>query len=44
VERVVEQTIRRVFEGEKVPANEKIYSIFEEFVAREPFPGDPGCA
>ena len=30
VERVVEQTIRRVFEGEKVPANEKIYSIFEE--------------
>jgi len=30
VERVVEQAIRRVFEGEKVPADEKIYSIFEE--------------
>lgn len=30
VERVVEQTIRRVFEDEKVPADEKIYSLFEE--------------
>jgi IS5 family transposase len=30
VERVVEQTIRRVFEEEKVPAKEKIYSLFEE--------------
>ena len=30
VERVVDQTIRRVFEGEKVPADEKLYSIFEE--------------
>lgn len=30
VERVVEQTLRRVFEDEKVPANEKIYSLFEE--------------
>jgi len=30
VERVVEQTVRRVFEGEKVAAKEKIYSIFEE--------------
>jgi len=30
VERVVDQAVRRVFEGEKVPADEKLYSIFEE--------------
>jgi len=30
VECVVDQTIRRVFEDEKLPANEKLYSIFEE--------------
>jgi IS5 family transposase len=29
VEQVVQQTVRRVFEGEKVPAQEKIVSIFE---------------
>jgi transposase, IS5 family len=29
VERVVEQTRRRVFEGEQVPAQEKLVSIFE---------------
>jgi IS5 family transposase len=29
VEQVIEQTVRRVFEGEKVPAREKIVSIFE---------------
>ena len=29
VEQVVEQTIRRVFEGEQVPATEKIVSLFE---------------
>jgi IS5 family transposase len=30
VERVIEQTRRRVFEGEQVPAQEKLVSIFEE--------------
>jgi IS5 family transposase len=30
VERVIEQTRRRVFEGEQVPAREKLVSIFEE--------------
>lgn len=30
IERVVDQAIRRLFEGEKVPASEKIYSLFEE--------------
>jgi IS5 family transposase len=29
VEQVIDQTVRRVFEGEKVPAREKIVSIFE---------------
>jgi IS5 family transposase len=29
VEQTIDQTIRRVFEGEKVPAREKIVSIFE---------------
>jgi IS5 family transposase len=29
VEQVIDQTRRRVFEGEKVPADEKIVSIFE---------------
>jgi len=29
-ERVIDQTQRRVFDGEKVPASEKIFSIFEE--------------
>jgi IS5 family transposase len=29
VEQVIEQAVRRVFEGEKVPAREKIVSIFE---------------
>jgi len=29
VEQVIEQTVRRVFDGEKVPAQEKIVSIFE---------------
>jgi transposase, IS5 family len=28
-EKVIDQTVRRVFEGEKVPASEKIVSIFE---------------
>src|SRR5207249_5486475 len=28
-DRVIDQTRRRVLEGEQVPANEKIYSIFE---------------
>jgi len=28
--RVIDQTTRRVFEGEKVPADEKIFSLFEE--------------
>lgn len=28
--KLVEQAIRRLFEGEKVPASEKIYSLFEE--------------
>jgi IS5 family transposase len=30
VEWVIDQAERRVFEGEKVPADEKLYSIFEE--------------
>ncbi|WP_419592809.1 ISNCY family transposase [Thiolapillus sp.] len=30
IERVIEQTERRVFHGEKVPAREKIFSLFEE--------------
>jgi transposase, IS5 family len=30
VGRVVDQAVRRVFEGEKVPSDEKPYSIFEE--------------
>jgi len=30
IERVIDQTKRRVFEGEKVPAGEKIFSLFEE--------------
>ncbi len=29
VEKVIDQTVRRVFEGEKVPASEKVVSIFE---------------
>ncbi len=29
IERVIEQTRRRVFEGEKVPASEKLFSLFE---------------
>lgn len=29
-ERVINQTQRRVFDGEKVPASEKVFSIFEE--------------
>ncbi len=33
VEQVVEQTIRRVFQDEKVPADEKIVSIFEPHTA-----------
>ncbi len=32
-EQVIEQTIRRVFQDEKVPANEKIVSIFEPHTA-----------
>jgi len=32
-EQVIEQTIRRVFQGEKVPADEKIVSIFEPHTA-----------
>jgi len=31
-ERVIDQAHRRVFEGEKVPADEKLYSLFEEHV------------
>lgn len=30
VKKVMDQTERRVFQGEKVPADEKLYSIFEE--------------
>ena len=30
VERIIDQSRRRVLMGEKVPANEKIYSLFEE--------------
>jgi len=30
VERVVDQTQRRIFDGEIVPADEKLYSLFEE--------------
>lgn len=30
VERVIDQMRRRVFKGEKVPADEKLYSLFEE--------------
>jgi len=30
VERVIDQARRRVFEGEAVPADEKLYSLFEE--------------
>ncbi|WP_419622982.1 ISNCY family transposase [Thiolapillus sp.] len=30
IEKVIEQAERRVFQGEKVPANEKIVSLFEE--------------
>ena len=30
IERVIEQAERRVFHGEKVPAREKIFSLFEE--------------
>lgn len=30
VERIVEQAERRVFDGEVVPADEKVYSLFEE--------------
>jgi len=30
IERVIDQAERRVFQGEKVPAEEKIFSIFEE--------------
>lgn len=30
IERVIDQADRRVFQGEKVPAKEKIFSIFEE--------------
>ena len=30
IERVIEQADRRIFQGEKVPAEEKIFSIFEE--------------
>lgn len=30
VERVIDQAERRVFEGERLPADEKLYSIFEE--------------
>jgi len=30
VERIIEQTQRRIFDGEVVPANEKVYSLFEE--------------
>ncbi len=30
IENVIEQTDRRIFQGEKVPAEEKIFSIFEE--------------
>jgi len=33
VEQVIDQTIRRVFQDEKVPANEKIVSIFEPHTA-----------
>jgi IS5 family transposase len=33
VEQVIEQTIRRVFQDEKVPADEKIVSIFEPHTA-----------
>lgn len=29
-DQLIDQTTRRIFEGEKVPADEKIYSIFEE--------------
>ena len=32
-EQVIDQTIRRVFQGEKVPADEKIVSIFEPHTA-----------
>ncbi|MDJ0862723.1 MAG: ISNCY family transposase [Gammaproteobacteria bacterium] len=30
IERVIEQTSRRVFNGERVPAREKLFSLFEE--------------
>jgi IS5 family transposase len=30
IERVIDQTERRVFQGEKVPAQEKLFSLFEE--------------
>ena len=30
VERIIDQAERRVFNGETVPANEKVYSLFEE--------------
>ena len=29
-DRVMDQTKRRVLEGEQVPADEKVYSIFED--------------
>lgn len=29
IERVVDQTVRRVFKGEKVPAQDKLFSLFE---------------
>jgi IS5 family transposase len=32
VERVIDQADRRIFQGEVVPADEKLYSIFEEHV------------
>jgi IS5 family transposase len=30
IERIIDQTQRRVVEGEKVPASEKLVSLFEE--------------
>jgi len=43
VEQVIEQTVRRVFQEEKVPADEKIVSIFEPHTAiiRRGKPGKP---
>ncbi|NJM08463.1 hypothetical protein HC891_23200 [Candidatus Gracilibacteria bacterium] len=43
VEQVIQQTTRRVLQGEKVPASEKVVSLFEPHTAilRKGKPGKP---